>query len=61
MEVVTIEEDVFEDVKENVALNDAKAIVTVWGPEEARLVVTVWEVDVGELLGATKDSSVSIV
>ena len=53
---------VFVDATDiEVAEKDVVAIVTVCGPEEAKLVVSVLQVGVGELLGVTKDSSVSIV
>ena len=40
--MVTFDEDILEDAKEiEVAVNDENALVTVYGPEEEKLVVTV--------------------
>ena len=41
MGVVTVEDEVVEEAKESVALTDAKATVTVRGPLQASVVVTV--------------------
>ena len=62
MKEVVIAEDILEDVA-NIEVTEKKevAVVTVCGPEEAKLVVTVWQVGVGELVGVVKSLLVSIV
>ena len=60
MEVVTVEVEVIEGVKETAALTGAKATVAVRGPLQAHVVVTDWKVGVGGLRGITLGSSVSI-
>ena len=59
---IEVSEDISEDVVNiEVAEKIGVEVVTVCRPEEAKLVVTVERVEVGELVGVVRSSSISII